>query len=112
MMTRKRHSGSIGAAMSPIHTYPSAWGGEMPIAVRLFNAPPSHHSACGSRKGDKLEATEAYFRTQSALVGSVLAVLLISTPAMAQADPHQKSTPDQLVDALNSVFGKQTTNRA
>jgi len=30
---------------------------------------------------------------------------------MAQADPHQKSTPDQLVDALNSVFGKQTTNR-
>ena len=58
-----------------------------------------------------MEATEAYFRTQSALVGSVLAVLLISTPAMAQADPHQKSTPDQLVDALNSVFGKQTTNR-
>jgi catalase len=31
---------------------------------------------------------------------------------MAQADSHQKSTPDQLVDALNRVFGQQTTNRA
>jgi catalase len=38
--------------------------------------------------------------------------LLISTPATAQADPHQKSTPDQMADALNSVFGVQTTNRA
>src|SRR5262245_4844076 len=66
------------------------------------------------RKGEKLQATEASFRTQSALVGlvSVLAVLLVSTPAIAQADPHQRSTPDQMVDALNSVFGVQTTNRA
>jgi catalase len=66
------------------------------------------------RKGEKLQATEASFRTQSALVGlvSVLAVLLVSTPAIAQADPHQRSTPDQMVDALNSVFGQQTSNRA
>jgi len=31
---------------------------------------------------------------------------------MAQGYPHQISTPDQMVDALNGVFGKQTTNRA
>jgi catalase len=31
---------------------------------------------------------------------------------LAQSDPNQKSTPAELVDALNGVFGKQTDNRA
>ena len=42
----------------------------------------------------------------------ITACLIAAPPALAQADPHQTSTPDQMVDALNGVFGKQTTNRA
>src|SRR6185437_2723187 len=42
----------------------------------------------------------------------VAACLFVGAPVYAQADPHQKSTPEQMVDALNGVFGKQTTNRA
>jgi catalase len=37
---------------------------------------------------------------------------LAATSAFAQSDPNQKSTPAELVDALNGVFGKQTDNRA
>jgi catalase len=59
-----------------------------------------------------LEATATSLRDRCVLVGSLLVALLLSTPTIAQADPHQKSTPDQMVDALNGVFGKQTTNRA
>lgn len=59
-----------------------------------------------------LEATAISFRDRCVLVSSLLIALLLSTPTMAQADPRQKSTPEQMVDALNGVFGKQTTNRA
>ncbi len=38
--------------------------------------------------------------------------LLMVLAAYAQADPHQTSTPEQMVDALNGVFGPQTHNRA
>ncbi|MGH6748492.1 MAG: catalase family peroxidase [Methyloceanibacter sp.] len=38
--------------------------------------------------------------------------LLLAPSAFAQSDPNQKSTPAELVDALNGVFGKQTDNRA
>jgi hypothetical protein len=31
---------------------------------------------------------------------------------ITQADPHQSSSPAQLVDALNGLFGKQTYGRA
>jgi catalase len=42
-----------------------------------------------------------------------LALSLLAAPtAFAQTDPHQTSTPAQLVDALNGVFGKQTYGRA
>ena len=42
-----------------------------------------------------------------------LALSLLAAPiAFAQRDPNQKSTPAQLVDALNGVFGKQADNRA
>jgi len=42
-----------------------------------------------------------------------LAIALFATPsAFAQSDPNQKTTPAELVDALNGVFGKQTDNRA
>ncbi len=34
------------------------------------------------------------------------------TPPPVPSDPHQKSTPAELVDALNCVFGKQTSGRA
>jgi catalase len=64
------------------------------------------------KEGEMLEAIATSSRDRCVLVGSLLIALLLSTPTMAQADPHQKSTPEQLVDALNGVFGKQTTNRA
>jgi catalase len=38
--------------------------------------------------------------------------LFAATSAFAQSAPPQTSTPAQLVDALNGVFGKQTDNRA
>ncbi len=38
--------------------------------------------------------------------------LFAATGASAQSDPNQTTTPAQLVDALNGVFGKQTDNRA
>jgi catalase len=38
--------------------------------------------------------------------------LLLAPSAFAQSDSNQKSTPAELVDALNGVFGKQTDNRA
>ena len=42
-----------------------------------------------------------------------LALSLLAAPiAFAQSDRNQKSTPAELVDALNGVFGKQTDNRA
>ncbi len=34
------------------------------------------------------------------------------TVKITPADPHQSSTPAQLVDAINGVFGKQTYGRA
>ena len=43
---------------------------------------------------------------------SLTIVLFTATGAFAQSDPNQKSTPAELVDALNGVFGKQTDNRA
>ena len=43
---------------------------------------------------------------------SLTLALLAATSAFAQSDPNQKSTPAELVDALNGVFGKQTDNRA
>ena len=44
---------------------------------------------------------------------SILSLLFAAiAPAFAQSDPNQKSTPAELVDALNGVFGKQTDNRA
>jgi catalase len=49
------------------------------------------------------------------LVFSILTVVLSpveTTGVFAQSDPNQKSTPAELVDALNDVFGKQTDNRA
>jgi hypothetical protein len=48
------------------------------------------------------------------LVFSILTVVLSlvgTTSVLAQSDPNQKSTPAELVDALNGVFGKQTDNR-
>src|SRR5581483_11080241 len=42
-----------------------------------------------------------------------LALSLLASPRVfAQSDSNQTSTPAQLVDALNGVFGKQTDNRA
>ena len=43
---------------------------------------------------------------------SLTLALFTTTGAFAQSDPNQKSTPAELVDALNGVFGKQTDNRA
>ena len=43
---------------------------------------------------------------------SLTIALFTATGAFAQSDPNQKSTPAELVDALNGVFGKQTDNRA
>jgi catalase len=43
---------------------------------------------------------------------SLTIALLTATGAFAQSDPNQKSTPAELVDALNGVFGRQTDNRA
>ena len=43
---------------------------------------------------------------------SLTIALFTTTGAFAQSDPNQKSTPAELVDALNGVFGKQTDNRA
>jgi catalase len=49
-------------------------------------------------------------------IGLLLLPLIFSPvaapSAFAQSDPNQKSTPADLVDALNGVFGKQTDNRA
>jgi catalase len=42
----------------------------------------------------------------------VVLSLFAATGASAQTDPNQTTTPAQLVDALNGVFGKQTDNRA
>jgi catalase len=38
--------------------------------------------------------------------------VFLAPSAFAQSDTNQKSTPADLVDALNGVFGKQTDNRA
>ena len=48
------------------------------------------------------------------LILSVLSLALsfAASNAIAQDVPTQKSTPAELVDALNGVFGKQTDNRA
>ena len=43
---------------------------------------------------------------------SLTIALFTATGAFAQSDPNQKSTPAELVDALNGVFVKQTDNRA
>jgi catalase len=51
-------------------------------------------------------------RIGTVLVLLVPLLLLGASSAHAQSDPNQKSTPDQLVDALNGVFGKQKDNRA
>lgn len=48
----------------------------------------------------------------STLLVAPLVLSLLAGPGARAADATQKSTPDQLVDALNGVFGKQKTNRA
>ena len=45
-------------------------------------------------------------------MSAITAKTLPTAPPHVPADPHQTSTPGQLVDALNCVFGKQTTGRA
>jgi len=40
------------------------------------------------------------------------AALICSLPQLGNGEPLQKSTPAEMVDALNGVFGKQTTGRA
>ena len=55
---------------------------------------------------------DRFRRGASTLLVAPLVLSLLAGPGARAADATQKSTPDQLVDALNGVFGKQTTNRA
>jgi catalase len=43
---------------------------------------------------------------------ALAALVVAATAAFAQSDAARRSTPAELVDALNGVFGKQTDNRA